>query len=263
MDAAPGASLIWLSMPLTAWAAGFLGSLHCLGMCGGVSGTIALASQPVPVGDVHRSPAAATAAARAKVFAFNAGRIASYTLAGTIAGGAGGLLGQAWIVGESFNARATLFLFANLMIVLTGLYVMGVPQLLAPLERAGGKLWRRISPWTKSFLPMNTPTRAAMFGAIWGWIPCGLVYAMLLTAIGAGGAVSGALTMFAFGLGTLPAMLFAGLAMGRVARWTRDARVRFAAGAAIVALGVAGFARYESLASLQAFGAYCMSMLPA
>ena len=149
------------------------------------------------------------------------------------------------------------------MIVLTGLYVMGVPQLLAPLERAGGKLWGRISPWTKLLLPINTPSRAAMFGAIWGWIPCGLVYAMLLTAIGAGGAVSGALTMFAFGLGTLPAMLFAGLAMGRVARWTHDARVRFAAGAAIVALGVAGFARYEALASLQAFGAYCMSMLPA
>ena len=45
MEAGTGASLMWLSLPLTAWAAGFLGSLHCIGMCGGVSGTIALAAK--------------------------------------------------------------------------------------------------------------------------------------------------------------------------------------------------------------------------
>ena len=284
MEADTGASLMWLSLPLAALAAGFLGSLHCIGMCGGVSGTIALAAKS-PVRDfadgrssmanssayaittIHRTPARtqtrAAAAIGANVLAFNSGRIASYALAGAIAGGAGGLLGQTWIVGESFNARAMLFLFANLMIVLTGLYVMGLPQLLAPLERVGGKFWRYVAPVTKRFLPMDTLPRAAMFGALWGWIPCGLVYAMLLTAIGSGGVASGALTMLAFGLGTLPAMLFAGLAMGNVARWTREIRLRQAAGAVIVALGLVGFARYDALTSLQAFGALCLSMLPA
>lgn len=280
METGTGMSLWWMSLPMTALAAGFLGSLHCIGMCGGVSGTIALAaktpgrdfadgalsmgtSRIFPVTTIHRTPPRAAAAIGANVLAFNAGRIASYVLAGAIAGGAGGLLGQTWIVGESFNARAMLFLFANLMIVLTGLYVMGLPQLLAPLERAGGRFWHHIAPYTKRLLPMDTVPRAALFGALWGWIPCGLVYAMLLTAIGSGGVAAGAMTMLAFGLGTLPAMLFAGLAIGSFAQWTRDTRVRQAAGAVIVLMGLAGFARFDTLSSLQAFGAFCLSMLPA
>ena len=149
------------------------------------------------------------------------------------------------------------------MIVLTGLYVMGLTQLLVPLERAGGTLWRHLSRYTKLFLPMNTLPRAAMFGALWGWIPCGLVYAMLLTAIGAGSAAAGAMTMLAFGVGTLPAMMLTGLSIGSLRRWTRNPRVRVAAGGAIVGMGLVGLARVDSLASLRMFGAFCISMLPA
>ena len=181
----------------------------------------------------------------------------------SIAGGAAGLLGQTWTVGASFDLRAALFLFAQLMIVLTGLYVMGLTQLLVPLERAGGTLWRHLSRYTKLFLPMNTLPRAAMFGALWGWIPCGLVYAMLLTAIGAGSAAAGAMTMLAFGVGTLPAMMLTGLSIGSLRRWTRNPRVRVAAGGAIVGMGLVGLARVDSLASLRMFGAFCISMLPA
>lgn len=274
MDAAVTA----LTLPLTALATGFLGSLHCLGMCGGISGTIALAAgkpdaPQVPAGSSiaisidaigrARSPARASLSVGASVFAFNTGRILSYAIAGAIAGGAAGLLRQTWLFGESFDVRAALFLFANLMVVLTGLYLMGLPQLLAPLERAGGALWRRLSPLTRALLPMDTPIRAATFGALWGWIPCGLVYATLLTAMTAGGAGAGALTMFAFGIGTMPAMLFAGAAAGGLRRWTRDSRVRLAAGAMIVALGLFGFARAGALASLRAFGALCISLVQA
>ena len=273
-------SAVSITLPFAALASGFLGSLHCIGMCGAVSGSMALVAR-IPdqnfaggtrltsgpsvyaIANIHRTPARAAAAVGANVMAFNIGRIASYTMAGAIAGGAAGLLGQTWTVGASFDLRAALFLFAQLMIVLTGLYVMGLTQLLVPLERAGGTLWRHLSRYTKLFLPMNTLPRAAMFGALWGWIPCGLVYAMLLTAIGAGSAAAGAMTMLAFGVGTLPAMMLTGLSIGSLRRWTRNPRVRVAAGGAIVGMGLVGLARVDSLASLRMFGAFCISMLPA
>lgn len=263
-----------LTLPLAALTTGFLGSLHCLGMCGGVSGTIALGALPhssdrnpgaalsisIPVSALRRSPQILSPA-QSNVLAFNTGRIASYMLAGALAGSIGGAISQGWVLSETTTARTALFLFANLMIVATGLYVMGLPQLLAPLERAGGHLWRHISPHTKNLLPMNTISRSALFGVLWGWIPCGMVYAMLLSAISAGSAATGMLTMFAFGMGTLPAMVAAGWAAGGLRRWTRDSRVRMAAGAAVVAMGLFGFGRADGLRQLESFGAFCVSVI--
>lgn len=261
-------SAIW-TLPLTAMTAGVLGSVHCIGMCGGVSGMVAMAAPP-PAGRAGTGPHA-TIALRviavppspplAKSLAFNLGRIASYGVAGAIAGSVGNLVGQAWLLDGSFPLRATLFLFAHLMIIATGLYLMGLPQLLAPIERAGGAVWRHLSPFTRRFLPLDSLPRAAAFGLLWGWIPCGMVYAMLLSSMSAGGAAIGAATMIAFGLGTAPAMLAAGVAAATLSRWTRDARVRLAAGGAVVLLGLAGFLRAESLASLRAFGAFCAQAL--
>ncbi len=263
-----------LTLPLTALTTGFLGSLHCLGMCGGVSGTVALgAGAPsnagdhvrtlsirIPIAVMQRAPAVLSMA-ETNVLAFNAGRIASYMIAGAMAGSIGGAISQNWVLSETTTARTILFLFANLMIVATGLYLMGLPQILAPLERAGGRLWRHISPYTKQLLPMNTLPRAALFGMLWGWIPCGMVYAMLLTAMSAGSAVTGMLTMFAFGLGTLPMMIAAGWAVGSVQRFTRNSRIRMVAGAAVVAMGLFGFARADGLKQLQNFGALCISVI--
>jgi sulfite exporter TauE/SafE len=265
-----------LTLPVAALTTGFLGSLHCLGMCGGVSGTIALGSAvpshrsppgpalalaiAIPLSEV-RGPSQALSGAQANVLAFNAGRIASYMVAGALAGSIGGAIGQGWVLSETVTARTTLFLFANLMIVATGLYLMGIPQLLAPLERAGGLLWRQIAPYTKKLLPMNTLPRAALFGMLWGWIPCGMVYAMLLSAMSAGSTALGMLTMLAFGVGTLPAMITAGWAAAGIGRWTRDTRVRLLAGAAVVAMGLFGFARADGLQQLQSFGAFCVSVI--
>lgn len=263
-----------LTLPLTALITGFLGSLHCLGMCGGVSGTIAMGaaslrrsgpeqaalSIAIPVASIRRSPQVLSAP-QTNVLAFNAGRIGSYMIAGAMAGSIGGAIGQGWVLSETMTARTVLFLFANLMIVATGLYVMGLPQLLAPLERAGGLLWRHVSPLIKQLVPMNTVPRAALFGMLWGWIPCGMVYAILLSAISAGSAVTGMLTMLAFGIGTLPAMLAAGWAAGSIRQWTRDSRIRMAAGAAVVAMGLFGFARADGLKQLQSFGAFCVSVI--
>ena len=262
-----------LTLPLTALTTGLLGSLHCLGMCGGISGTIAVgATAPLRAGNdrallaigfpvviVRRTPQVLSTP-QTNVLAFNAGRIGSYMIAGAMAGSLGGAIGQGWVLSETTTARTVLFLFANMMIVATGLTLMGLPQLLAPLERAGGHLWRQVSPLTKKLLPMNTLPRAALFGMLWGWIPCGMVYAMLLSAIGAGSAAAGMLTMLGFGLGTLPAMIAAGWAAGSIGRWTRDSRVRMTAGAAVVAMGVFGFARADGLKLLQNVGTLCIAV---
>ena len=74
--------------------------------------------------------------------------------------------------------------------------------LLAPLERAGAVVWRRLAPLLKPLLPPRDPLRALAVGALWGWLPCGLVYAQLSVAGTAGGALQGGLVMALFGLGT-------------------------------------------------------------
>ena len=270
----------WM-LPLTALTTGFLGSVHCLGMCGGISATVALASSLpgnarsgmlpiVPIGFATiprsngvRAPLSASTAG-ANVLAFNAGRIASYAAAGAMAGTLGGVfagLGQGWVISETMPARTILFVFANLMIIFTGLYLVGMPQFLAPLERAGSHLWRHISPWSRKFLPLRSPARAAVFGALWGWIPCGMVYAMLLTAMSAGSATGGATTMLAFGVGTLPAMIGAGWSAGQLRSWTRKTSVRLATGIAVVAMGLFGLARIGTLERLQEFGVFCSSLI--
>ena len=76
----------------------------------------------------------------------------------------------------------------------------------------GTWLWRRIQPLTRRLLPADTLPRALGLGLLWGWLPCGLVYGILLTALLAGDPLSGAAVMVAFGLGTLPNLLLAGLA---------------------------------------------------
>jgi len=284
-------TLIW-TLLLTALTTGLMGSLHCLGMCGGISATVALASPPAGPLGAHTAAGTATTArpapivfvtlpassparagawpptgapsAEANVLAFNAGRIASYGIAGAMAGTLGGALaglGPGWVMSETMPVRTALFLFANLMIIFTGLYLMGVPQLLAPLERAGGRLWRHLSPISRKLLPLRTLSHAALFGMLWGWIPCGMVYAMLLTAMSAGSAADGALTMLAFGIGTLPVMVGTGWSAGRLRGWTRNPRVRLAAGTAVIAMGVFGIARVGSLEQLRAFGAFCAQLV--
>jgi sulfite exporter TauE/SafE len=276
---------IFWPLLLTALTTGLMGSLHCLGMCGGISATVALASplaaiadtaalRPAPVSLAAipvtvRVPASswrstAPSTAEGNVVAFNAGRIASYALAGALSGALGGAIGGAgpgWVISESMPMRTLLFLFANLMIIFTGLYLMGVPQLLAPLEKAGGHLWRHVAPWSRRLLPLRTRSHAALFGMLWGWIPCGMVYAMLLSAMSAGNAAGGAMTMVAFGLGTLPVMVGSGWSAGWLRGWTRKPWVRLAAGMAVVTLGLFGIARMGSLEQLRVFGAFCAQFI--
>lgn len=210
---------------LALFIVGLLGGGHCAGMCGGIVGALSLQT---PQGGmavlVH--------------LAYNLGRIGSYVLAGLLAG----LLGQA--AGNLLALQNLLYLFASLMLVAMGLYLLGFTQFLAPLERGGQALWLRIQPLTKKFLPVRGIAQALPLGLLWGWLPCGLVYSALTTALAAGSAGKGAQLMLAFGLGTLPNLLLAGLLLARFRRFAQARAVRMVSGLLVLGYGIIGLFNY-------------------
>ena len=240
---------------VAALATGFLGSLHCITMCGvtiasamqrgtplrdGATGhrLVTLVRAPAsPASSVftaqlqssshapaHTYTRAATTQtigtvgvgglARASL-AFNAGRIASYMLAGAIVAGVASSIAGRVVINDMTPLRLALFVFGQCLVIATGFYIAGMVKLLAPFERMGQWIWQRLQSWIGPQLRghfVDGRTRPFAFGALWGWIPCGLVYGTLATAMASGSAPSGALIMLGFGLGTLPAMLAASAA---------------------------------------------------
>jgi sulfite exporter TauE/SafE len=245
----------------SAFVVGLLGGVHCVAMCGGIVGALNLSSRragPLAVG-----PDGA-AAARADGWptqlpihaAYSAGRIASYGVAGAVAGGVGG---TAMLLESALPAQLALAVVAHALVVFLGLYLAGLGQGVAALERLGAGIWRRVSPFGRRFLPADTVPRALGVGAVWGWLPCGMVYSVLALALMSGSAGKGALVMLAFGLGTLPNLLAAGLAAGRIAPALRRPRVRLGAGLLVAALGVWGLVRVPGLAERIREGILCLA----
>jgi len=193
---------------LAAWLTGLAGgSGHCIGMCGGILGALGVGQ-----GAGWRGLLLTTAA--------HLGRITSYAIAGAVVGGLGagiiiGLFGESGIV--------VLRTLAALLILAIGLQLLLGRSLLVGLELGGSRIWRLIAPQMHKFLPPRDPLRAFGVGALWGWLPCGLVYAELAVAAAAGGPATGALVMVCFGLGTLVGLSLLGallnaLGLGRMPR---------------------------------------------
>lgn len=207
---------------LALFLVGLLGGTHCVGMCGGIVGAMSMGGK----------------AGWGMHLAYNGGRILSYVTAGAIAGALGaasmGLEGQV-------PAHMALYFIANLMLVALGLYLLGITGALAFTERAGQGLWRRLQPLTRRFLPVRSVAQAFPLGLLWGWLPCGLVYSALATALAAGSAGRGAAAMLAFGLGTLPNLLLAGLLLARLNEFVRRPAVRTISGLLVLGFGLYGF----------------------
>jgi sulfite exporter TauE/SafE len=210
-----------------AFGVGILSALHCVGMCGGIVGALSF-SLPA---DLRARPRVLVAF----LLAYNLGRLSSYAAAGALFGWLGAVLAadgtRVWL---SNGLRVG----AALAMVGIGLYVGGWLSRLAFAERLGAPLWRVLEPLGRRLLPVRTLPQAALFGAIWGWLPCGLVYAMLIGSPAQGGAVEGALYMGLFGAGTLPVLLAAGLLAGRLYRLGQDRRFLAIAGVALIAIGL-------------------------
>jgi sulfite exporter TauE/SafE len=235
---------------------GLLGSVHCIGMCGGIVGALSAIGPSKRVYPVTVITLVTPAPVALRVASYNVGRIGSYAMAGALAGG----LSQAAAKLVHISAIETiLYLLANLMLVALGLYLSDAWRGLARLESAGQFLWRRIAPLLAPLLPMDSTWKALTMGALWGWLPCGMVYSVLLTAMLSGSALSGAAVMLAFGLGTLPTLLGLGLAGERLRRAARDQRVRIACGLLVAGFGVLGLLRVAGGMSLGWLDALCLT----
>ncbi|MEW8508303.1 MAG: sulfite exporter TauE/SafE family protein [Candidatus Thiodiazotropha sp.] len=212
---------------LAAFVVGLLGGGHCVGMCGGIVGALTF-GLPAPVQSrlVNTLP---------YQLGYNLGRVTSYVMAGAIMGGLGVLLTQAVPV---YIAQKVLLAIAAVFMILLGLYLGGWWTGLARIERLGSHLWTRIEPFARRLLPVKTPAQAWVLGLVWGWIPCGLVYSMLVWTVTAGSVAKGAGLMLAFGLGTLPNLFAMGILAGSIARWMKDIRVRRAAGLMVILFGI-------------------------
>jgi len=174
---------------------------------------------------------AASLAAQLRVAA---GRIGSYALLGSIVGSLG------WAVGEVIGRPGVLGLriaFGALM-VWVGLSIAGWLPGLGPLEAVGARVWAHISPLFSRVIPVDTPARQLAAGAIWGWLPCGLVYAALTGAAATGSGAAGALMMLCFGLGTVPAVMGMGLLADRLGGWTSSLTTRRLAGLTLMVFGL-------------------------
>jgi sulfite exporter TauE/SafE len=212
---------------VTAFLVGLLGGVHCLTMCGGLASSLTLGLDQRRRRDPWRLLPLQVG--------YNLGRVAGYALAGALAGGLGAVLLQL----DSLQlAQRTLYALAGVVMVLLGLYLGGWGQRLAYVERLGLRLWRRLAPLTRRFLPVRRLPQAVAIGLIWAWVPCGLVYSVLITAVSTGDPGRGAVLMLAFGAGTLPNLLGIGLLAGAAARLAGHRRWRQAAGLMVVGFGV-------------------------
>lgn len=212
---------------LSVFLVGLLGGVHCVGMCGGIVTALSLSS-------ATNRPAVPT------LLAYNFGRVTSYALAGAIVGAIGA---STLLLDRFIPAERVLYGLANVMLILLGLYLAGLSRAVLALERVGSVVWARLQPLMKRFIPVRTLPQAFFTGAVWGWLPCGLVYSVLISALATGSAAHGALLMLAFGAGTLPNLLAMGLFAKRLQTLTRKPMVRLAAGLLVAAFGVWGLTR--------------------
>lgn len=213
------------SMVISSFIIGLLGGVHCVGMCSGIAGVLS-------VGLDQR-------ASKWRHFMlqlnYNFGRICSYTFVGFIFG----WLGQVAIRSTgSHVAHLTLQTFSGVFMVLLGMYMSGLWRILIKVERIGAALWRRIEPFARSLIPIRSVPQAYLVGMVWGWLPCGLVYSVLTTALSSGSGSNGAMIMFSFGLGTLPNLLAMGILANALHGWLRKPTVRYLAGMLVIGFGL-------------------------
>lgn len=222
---------------------GFLGSMHCLGMCGGIVGAL---NSGLP--QAHRQSRISTFAYH---LTYNAGRILSYCTAGALAGLAGAQSSKLAIDAVVPAGQ----LIAGLFLIALGLYLAGWKRAIAWMENLGQHLWKYIQPLDKGFLPVKSPLHAFGLGLVWGWLPCGLVYSALALSLLSASPQQGAFLMLGFGLGTLPMLLAMGRAYEFLRNVVRNPLMRQLAGGAIVLLGV-----YTALSGMIGSGHHHSSM---
>ncbi len=211
-----------LTVLISAFTIGLMGSGHCIGMCGGITSALSLSLKGRS--QIHNM---------LLMLGYHSGRIFSYALAGAILATIG------WYLGDlSAATKVGLRITAGAMLIAMGLYLTGWWRGLVILERAGQVLWKRIQPLSKKFLPVTSPASAILLGMLWGWLPCGLVYSNLALAASQESVMTGALVMVSFGLGTLPAVFLTGLFSRQLVDVIQAKITRSIAGVMVMLFGI-------------------------
>ena len=223
------------SLLMNVFLVGLVSTLHCSTMCGGIMGALSL-SLPREIKD-------RSARFLSFIVLYNLGRLFSYAAMGALIGGIGGRF-----YGLVPPEYAHLLFQASIAVVsvAVGLHLVGMLPRLSAIEAMGAPVWRCVEPLGRRLLPVTRPYQALLYGAVWGWMPCGLVYAVLFLALTSGSAEMGGIVMAAFWLGSLPTLLAAGMLARSLTRMVRMPKLRFGLGLCLIGLGftsvLAGYA---------------------
>lgn len=207
-----------------AFMAGLAGSAHCVLMCGGLAGALGVRSRAITAGGNawrNASP-------------YHIGRLGGYATAGALFG----LFGATVLTVVNLPLLATTArLAAALLVILAAVRVLSGLNVLAWIERLGARFWKLVQPIVRQAATRRGPGRSLLIGLLWGWLPCGLVYSVLLLAALSGSAARGAGIMLAFGLGTMPVMLTSSAFAAHLGHWTRRHGARQVSGALLLVFG--------------------------
>lgn len=210
---------------LSAFAMGFLGSPHCMGMCGGIVTAFGISMQRL-------SPQKRNLL----IITYHLGRMLSYMSLGLIAAVFGETLLAPLMTG---NALPRIVL--GLAIIFAALLMLGAP-FLNRLEKVGLGLWHRLSFLRQKVLPIDSPSKALGAGLLWGFLPCGLVYGALVVAMSAAATEQrlgvGVLFMLFFGLGTMPMLVMTGATLSWLQQKVKALNLRQLSGGILLISGL-------------------------
>ncbi len=226
-----------------AFITGFLGSGHCLGMCGGIVTALSLSGSGQRGGPIFH-------------LLYNSGRLLTYGLIGLLVGWLGSLMAYT----TAFEG-VTLWLLvsSDLFIIVIGLGTAGAFRHLnimrlefsGPLKSMTAAV-RRLGRLPKGFA-------ALPLGVIFGFLPCGFLYAMAITAAQTASPGKASLVMIFFGLGTAPALFIFGSAAQWLSNRARGWMLR-GAGIMVVLMGLINLIRHLQIIGLIAgdsSGCFC------
>lgn len=235
------------------------GGVHCAAMCGGIAmAAEQRAAVRVPV-TIHRSPRGWLV----ELLAMHAGRLTTYALLGAVVGAVGAAVWKQ----DYLPVQRWLYGAGGAMLVMSGFWLLrGRTMRAARLEAFAARMAQGVVGRMGALgirLPAGLARHAPLLrrfglGLAWGIVPCGMVYGALAMALLAGNAASGALVLFAFGLGTLPNLLVISGLSGYVRHVSRRPAVRTVAGVLIIGFGIVGVARAVWLPETLAAHGFCV-----
>ncbi len=212
---------------LFAFVMGIFSSLHCIGMCGSIVGmlTFSLDSR-IRENKKRLLP---------YVLSYNFGRICSYVVAGLMVGTLQYVFRLPILNIDGYRVLQS---FASAFMISAGFYIAGWFPKFAYIEKIGAQLWTYLEPIGRKLIPVRSLNKAFLFGTIWGWLPCGLVYTALALSATAGDFYKSGITMLAFGLGTLPAVMGVGIITNALSRISRMQKMKSLIGIFFISMAI-------------------------